>query len=348
MGEGGDVEASHGTSSASSRDVWSAAEPSGEEYRSQRWEGTDGDVWMVVAGMSFDVREGFRYERVPFARFADEPDVPRELERMRSADPVTAREARQALGCAMYCEGCRFPVGALAVPFLLRIAADASTHDRSSGLRMCALVARRNFWDDGSRAGLLRVAYADDDVRYGVDGSVQNWVIRAARDAIAADAHIPIALLDDPDPQVREMAAYVLAAASDRAREISTALHTRLDVEQHARVGAGLVLAIAQLAREHRHEDAAAFTRALWSDATRTPEVRVCAALGWLCLVDDPVPDTLRTMIEETVTPELHRLLSPTPWLTQVDYMGADGLSHTLWQMLDPDTWPDPPTEPCF
>ncbi|OPC76415.1 hypothetical protein B4N89_47280 [Embleya scabrispora] len=243
MGEGMDAEALH--------EAWSAGEASGEEYGSQGWEGTDGDVWMVVAGMSLDVREGFRYERVPFARFADEPDVPGELERMRSADPATAREARQALGYAMYCEGCRFPVGALAVPFLLRIAADPFTHDRSSGLEMCALVARRNFWDDGTRAGLLRVAYADDDVRYGVDGSVQNRVIRAARNAIAADAHIPIALLDDPDLRVREMAAYVLAAASDRAREIATALHTRLDVEQDARVRAGLVLAIAQLAREH-------------------------------------------------------------------------------------------------
>ncbi|WP_161501091.1 hypothetical protein [Embleya scabrispora] len=53
-------------------------------------------------------------------------------------------------------------------------------------------------------------------------------------------------------------------------------------------------------------------------------------------------------MIEESVTPELHRLLSPTPWLTQVDDLGVDGLSHTLWQMLDPDTWPGPAPEPCF
>ncbi|MGW9211039.1 hypothetical protein ACWGR4_29150 [Embleya sp. NPDC055664] len=179
-------------------------------------------------------------------------------------------------------------------------------------------------------------------------GHLQNWTVRAVRDAIAADAHIPITLLDDPDPQVRETAAYALAAASARAEEISAALHGRLRTETAPRVRASLVLVIAQLAREHRHEGAAVFTRALWSEATGPSEVRVCAALGWLCLVEDPVPDTLRTMIEETVTPELHRVLSPTPWLTQVDDLGVAGLSHTLWQMLDPETWPGPAPEPCF
>ncbi|MYW06710.1 hypothetical protein [Streptomyces sp. SID3343] len=164
---------------------------------------------------------------------------------------------------------------------------------------------------------------------------------------IAADAHLPITLLDDPDPGIREVAAYALAAASSRAGEISAALHARFRVEDHARVRAGMLLAIAQLAREHRHEDATAFTRALWSDPARPAEVRVGAALGWLCQVDDPVPDTLRTTIEESVTPELCRLLSPSPWMRQVDDRGAEGLPHTLWQMLDPDTWPGPP-EPVF
>ncbi|MGW1998357.1 hypothetical protein [Embleya sp. NPDC001921] len=314
----------------------------------ERAPGTDQDVRVVVAQMPLDVRDGFRYARVPFARFTREPDLPGELERMRSADPATAREAASKLWGAMFHQGCRYPVGALAVPFLLRIAADPSTRDRPSGLRLCASAARRTFWDDGTRAGLLRVAYADDDVRYGSDGYVQNWAIRAARDAVAADAGVLIALLDDPDPLVREMAAYVLAAASGRAREISTALHTRLDIEEDARVRADLVLTIAQLAHEHDPGDTAVWTCALWSDPTRPPEVRVGAALGWLCLVDDPVPDTLRALIEETVTPELHRLLSPTPWMKQVDDTGVDGLSHTLWQMLDPDTWPGPAPEPIF
>ncbi|MFF7250098.1 hypothetical protein ACFZBU_40150 [Embleya sp. NPDC008237] len=54
---------------------------------------------------------------------------------------------------------------------------------------------------------------------------------RHGRDAIAADAHIPIALLDDPDPEIREAAAYVPAASTSRAGEISTALHDRFLAE---------------------------------------------------------------------------------------------------------------------
>ncbi|WP_331769173.1 hypothetical protein OG948_35840 (plasmid) [Embleya sp. NBC_00888] len=174
-------------------------------------------------------------------------------------------------------------------------------------------------------------------------------VVRAARDAIAADAHVPIALLDDPDPAVREEAACVLAASSHRAWEISAALHERFRVEEIPRLRAGLVLAIAQLAREHRHEDATGFTRACWSDPARPPEVRVAAALGWLCLVDDPAPEDLRAVLDELVTDELGLLMAQVPWLQQVDpYFGA-GLAHTLNQMFDPvqrpafpDSWGGP------
>ncbi|MYS85176.1 hypothetical protein [Embleya scabrispora] len=58
-------------------------------------------------------------------------------------------------------------------------------------------------WDDGSRAGLLRVADPDDSSWFDVGGYLRNWTVEAARDAVAADAHIPIALLHDPDPAIR-------------------------------------------------------------------------------------------------------------------------------------------------
>ncbi|MFJ8744678.1 hypothetical protein ACIRL2_35545 [Embleya sp. NPDC127516] len=132
------------------------------------------------------------------------------------------------------------------------------------------------------------------------------------------------------------MAAYALAAASGRAGEISAALHDRFRIEDHARVRASLVLAIAQSAREHRHEDAAAFTRALWSDPARPAEVRVGAALGWLCLVEGPVPRDLRAVLDACVTPELDRVMASVPWLGLFDHDGA-GLAHTLRELLDPD-----------
>ncbi|WP_406300798.1 hypothetical protein [Embleya sp. NBC_00888] len=53
---------------------------------------------------------------------------------------------------------------------------------------------------------------------------------------IAADAHIPITLVDAPDPRVRA-AAYVLAASSGRAWGISAAPHERFRVEEVGREG---------------------------------------------------------------------------------------------------------------
>jgi hypothetical protein len=216
-------------------------------------------------------------------------------------------------------------------------------------LGLVAAVACRNHWGNGSRAALLRVADADADVHFDVRGYPQNWSVRAARDAVAADAHIAIVLLDDPDPRVRGEAACVLAASSARAWEISAALHERFRVEEVPRLRAGPVLAIAQLAREHRHEDAAGFARACWSDPARPAGVRVAAALGWLCLVEGPVPEDLRAVLDELFTLELGRLLAEAPWIRQVDHDYGAGLTHTLNHMFDPvqrPTFPDPRGEP--
>ncbi|MFD8784991.1 HEAT repeat domain-containing protein [Kitasatospora sp. NPDC059599] len=119
--------------------------------------------------------------------------------------------------------------------------------------------------------------------------------MQAAREAITADTALLLPALDDPDPAVRLAAAYVLAAAG-RAHDILAAVHTRLLLEHDPAVRAGLVLAIAQLSRAHQDTATTAWMRACWSDPARPPEIRVSAALGWLCLTDDPVPDTLRTM----------------------------------------------------
>ncbi|OPC76744.1 hypothetical protein B4N89_45510 [Embleya scabrispora] len=304
------------------------------------YEGTGLDVRAVVAGLSRDVRDGFRLDEVPWGRFSHAygsgEDVLIHLSRMRCADAAAARDARSSLGNSVCHQGTTGSVAPLTVPFLLRIAEDQAAHERVNALVLVAAVACRNHWGNGSRAALLRVADPDDEVTFDGSGYPQNWSVRAGRDAIAADAHIPIALLDDLDPGVREAAACVLAASSGRAWEVSAALHERFRVEGHPRLRAGLVLAIAQLAREHRHEDAAGFTRACWSDPARPPEVRVAAALGWLCLVDDSAPEDLRAVLDELVTPELGRLMAEVPWLRQVDSHSGAGLTLTLKHMFDP------------
>ncbi|MGW1998252.1 hypothetical protein [Embleya sp. NPDC001921] len=112
----------------------------------------------------------------------------------------------------------RFTVGEFRRSLLLRMAADRSTRDRADTLELVAVVARRKCWEDGSRTDLLQVADADDDGRFDMSGYFQNWTVEAVHDAIAADAHIPTVLLDDPDPKVREAAAYCAGGVDGSGR----------------------------------------------------------------------------------------------------------------------------------
>ncbi|MYW06709.1 hypothetical protein [Streptomyces sp. SID3343] len=64
------------------------------------------------------------------------------------------------------------------------------------------------------------------------------------------------------------------------------------------------------------------------------------AAVGWLCLVEDLVPDDLRAVLDECVTPELDRVMVSVPWPGlprpgRVDRDGA-GLPRILRQLPDP------------
>ncbi|MEU6494208.1 hypothetical protein ABZ890_28065 [Streptomyces sp. NPDC046984] len=117
-----------------------------------------------------------------------------------------------------------------------------------------------------------------------------NWTIQAARDAITDDLHLLFPLLPDPDPDVRSATSFVLAAATGEIPRVSSTLHHRLAIEDDPVVRVSLIPAIAQLAREHHDEHAPAWTRDLWSDPGRSPEIRIGTGLAWLCLVDDPDP----------------------------------------------------------
>ncbi|GCD99078.1 HEAT repeat domain-containing protein [Embleya hyalina] len=256
---------------------------------------------VVVAGLPVGVREGLGYERVPWDRFAhangSAADVPELLEGLRSGDAAVAGDCLSSLVGSVCHQGTRYAPAALAVPFLLRIAADRTAHPRVGVLFLVAEAARDGYGGAAPQAGLLRVG--GDHTRFDTGAYREDWTVRAARAAIAVDAHIPIALLDDPDPRVRMGAAYVLSAAAQRAERISAALHESLRGESDPRVCAGLILAIAQLAHQHQHQhhqhrdrdrDAAVLARAHWSDPAHPLVVRTAAALAWLGLVDDPVP----------------------------------------------------------
>ncbi|MET9674679.1 hypothetical protein ABZY68_16515 [Streptomyces sp. NPDC006482] len=139
----------------------------------------------------------------------------------------------------------------------------------------------------------------------------------------------------DPDPDVRSATAFVLAAATSEIQRVSSILHHRLAVEDDPVVRVSLILAIAQLAREHQDEHAPAWARDLWSDPGQSPEIRIGAGLAWLCLVGDPVPDELRALLTDPSTHQRSDLFQRVPWIEPVDT--DNGLHRCIHEMLTPD-----------
>ncbi|MFI0454504.1 HEAT repeat domain-containing protein [Actinomadura sp. 6N118] len=306
----------------------------------ERYAESDLDVRAVVARIPQEVKDELRYDQIPWDRFphayGPAVDVPEYLKLLRSLDARTAERAVSSLENRVCHQGGTFAPAALAVPFLLRLASSSATHHRGEILRLVGEVARREHYGDGSRAGLLQVAYPDDQPRYDVGGYLENWSVQAARIAITCDTPLLLALLDDLDADVRSSACYALATALHDVEAIDAALRRRLSFEEVPAVRMSLTLAIAQLAREHRDESTITRLRTWWSDPDRPTDIRVSAALAWLCLVDVPVPDDLRPLLTTTVNDELAELLAAVPWMKGVDWGGA-GLRRCIYLMLNPE-----------
>lgn len=301
------------------------------------------DVRAVVAGIRREAKDGFLLEEVPWDRFPEGVRVRENMERLRSGDAV-----RGSLGMLIgLCADDMRAAVAPTVPFLIRIGTDPEAGHRAEALAVTAEVARMQHQGVCTRADMLRFR-GDDEWFLEVTGYLQNWSVQAARDAIAADTDLILPLLDDHDPEVRIAAAYALAAASARAQNILSAFHARLLAEHDPAVRAGLVLAIAQLARAHQDSRTLVWMRTCWPDPARPPEVRVSAALGWMCLTDLPVADELRAMLDDLATHETARLMAPLPWMRAAENTNSNGLHRCLCTMLHPDTrdaedrWDDP------
>jgi len=298
----------------------------------QRW--ADLDVRAVVAQLPRD--NGPRLDDVEWGRFrhayGPAADLPVLLTRLSDPDPAAASHTLGVVWNHLRHQGGTSMAAPLAVPFLIRTATDPDVHRRGDLLDLAAEIGRRNHFGRDTRTGLLQAA--DDEQRYDTHGYPGHWSIQAGRDALAADAAILLALLDDPDTQVRCHAAYALAAASSRAAEITDRLRARLAAETEPAARISLLLAAAQLAREHHHQlDATtAWVRGLWSDPARPLDVRFGAGLARLCLTDTPPPAELLDLLAHAVSPHTADWMRQVPWPDDIDRHGGLGvwLAHLL------------------
>lgn len=181
------------------------------------------DVRAVPASVPREAKDAFAFGTIPWDRFPRGPETRAAVALLRSDDPAVAHRALRGVRGEL--ADSAWSACALAVPFVLRVAADHRCHFRSDALVPAAETARRTPGPGlCTREEFLRVV--DDGWRVEPSGRPGHRGIQAARDAIAADADLVMALLDDPDAQVRCAAAYTLAATAGRRDDIHSALHT--------------------------------------------------------------------------------------------------------------------------
>ncbi|MGQ4330899.1 hypothetical protein [Streptomyces hayashii] len=303
------------------------------------------DVRAAVADIRPETKDGFLLGQVPWERFPQGEHVREAVHLLHTGD---SRRSGAVVVSGMCANDMR-AAAVLAVPFLIRIAADTRHPCRADALAVAACPARALHFGVASREELLlhRAAFQDGDLYdghdghdgyddYGVEvtGYPAGWSVAAARAAITADTALLHPLLGDPDPSIRIDAAYTLATAADPDRAVRASFRARLAAEQDPKVSAALVLATAEVTRTHPHAPTTTWMRDQWRDQTRAPEVRLAAAIGWLCLTDEPAPDDL-------ATDERGHTMDDLRWMANAGGSRETGLQRCVRTMLHPDR-PDP------
>lgn len=308
------------------------------------------DVRAVVAGIRPEAKEGFLLDEVPWEHFPQGDRVREAVHLLHTDDSPN----RAGVGIVSgMCANDMRAAAALAVPFLIRIAADIGHPQRGYALAEVSSPARALHFGVASPDGLLlhraRSRYDDfyDDYGVEVTGYPAGWSVAAARAAITGDSALLQALLGDSDPVIRIRAAYALATAADPDRTVRAVLRTRLATEQEPIVRAALLLATAETSRSHPHAPTTSWIRERWLDRTQAPEARLAAAIGWLCLTDGPAPDDLRAIVDDLATDERAHAMESLPWMTAAGGSTETGLQRCVREMLhpelpDPDEYDDP------
>ncbi|MFF9002096.1 hypothetical protein ACF1GW_22285 [Streptomyces achromogenes] len=286
------------------------------------------DVRAVAAAIRPEAADGFLLDEVPWENFPQGDHVRDVVHLLHTGDSLNRPGAGVVSGM---CANDMRAATVLAVPFLIRIAADTRHPHRADALAEVSSPARARHFGVACRNELLlhRTGTRDDTLYddYGVEvtGYPAGWSVAAARAAITADTALLLPLLNDSSPATR----------------IRAAFRTRLSTEQDPLVRAAMVLATAEATRNQPHPPTTAWMGELWRDRTQVPEVRLAAAIGWLCLTDGHTPDDLHAAVDDLASDERAHAMEALPWMAAAGRSGETGLRHCIREMLHPEQ-PDP------
>jgi HEAT repeat protein len=202
---------------------------------------------------------------------------------------------------------------------------------------LAAEAGHRNHFGRDRREDLLQVEYLPEEAAaFDAGGYPVQWILQAARDALAAGVPLLTELLDDPDPAVRAHAAYALATAASPPSHVRDELRARLVLEREPSVRISLVLAVTQLAVEQAGDPGiVAWTRQLWTGQGNPADVRLAGALAWLCATQARPPAALLDLLTALAGAPAAQWLQGVPWPDDIGYHG--GLAAWLVSFLGDD-----------
>ncbi|MFC6019846.1 hypothetical protein ACFP2T_27035 [Plantactinospora solaniradicis] len=195
-----------------------------------------------------------------------------------SSDTTTARSAAEELRQNLHHQRRVPPAAAVAVPFLVELAADPANRVRD---RIIPL--------------LSSIAWAPDNITDAGDEELR-WA-REGRAAVEAAIPTLLELLDHPDPEIRVGAAWILADYPERVPELDPAMRARYAAEPDPGTAAALVLTIGHLWRSRDNAPIRWLRGVLAEGQSREVRAAAATALLWCGVVN--LPDGLLSALQE-------------------------------------------------
>ncbi|MBT2441633.1 HEAT repeat domain-containing protein, partial [Streptomyces sp. ISL-36] len=168
-------------------------------------------------------------------------DVPGLLRGLASTDPTEREIALDGMYGTVHHQGDVYDSTLACIPFLLELVADPKVQERGGIVELLTSIGGIDLCDED----VLDELDADDEEFI----PAANYAMAAA--AVAAGADVFLALVGDPDPEVRLAAPCALASLHPEPARVLTLLRERLTVECDTEVRLALVEAVGRIARRH-------------------------------------------------------------------------------------------------
>ncbi|MEV4417028.1 hypothetical protein [Catellatospora sp. NPDC049609] len=271
-------------------------------------------------------------------------DIPAYLAALSSPDPEVRGEGRDELWTCLLREGLRYQAGTYTVPFLADLAVDPATAERPAILSLLTAMAIGSdhpYLTTGFPIGRLRPAPDEIDESWRLLYS--EWSGRPypgittprgdelpTYDAVRIEVPRIVPLLADPDPDVAEAAAYLLAWFPEQARITVGPLVDmafRAGLPRDARVTALMAAGLAALS------PAPALSAGLDLLSDPDGEVRWAAAAAWALAAGPAAPEEVRVVLRARAE---DRSEHGEPWLAPWGMRRAEWSVRLLEQIGDP------------